>query len=963
VLNGSTGERVGIRPVYKTTSEPSVLEGIDVNAGKPTSSSASIRTGGAAGTVTGVTEESVLTFPAMDKGQTITVAGLTYTATVANSAAEVAAAFANIVSGATSGASTKGTYSGSLLSFGSGKVKDSSTVTFTSAVRFASVDDIAVSSGTTVAGGTIALIPTVYTPPANQGTAGGGIVVGGAGAFAKSGALSVVAGSAASVTAATFTLDDGQILDLNVNDAVTIANGVVTIHKKVLERAGIYLLSQDNVSLRQYSSSGGAAAFATGEVVNLKISRDLPDLAPMYASDVIINGIPIGASRDVDDTVSPQSGNQITSAIAKAAAINEKASSTGVHATVNPTLMTGATMSGTGQTRGTLTINGFTTPMVDTVLDNPRDSRMAVIHAINFISAQTGARAIDSLMDSKGVILVADDGRNIEVAFNTASSDNDFARLTGLKQGVQTATFSLESRVETPINITTATNGNIHRAGLETANYDSKTLTTITTKVRPEVASVSDIKGLNSNDLLINGVAIRAASPSDDTLSSTQSVTSKAEASAIATAAAINASTVQTGVTAVPVPAKIKGNVTDTGLPSAATLTATADHTVSLFINGKNIPVVMSTTQTDSERRAAVVAAIHANAGLTAVDAHDNGNGGVTLTALDGRNVSIWFDSNKVNAGSFGLGEGTATETPDGVTAVSGGNISTTSAATLYASLALQSEKAIQVASGTNGVGQVSSGVQHTAAVAQVSEISISSVQDVVTASNAGTYIEFADMGTATENLSIPDGNGLGGGGVPDSTQGVLSFQSGILYRGDGVSPIPIGKVDSNLDGTQGKPLKINLGYVIADLTKQFFNPVNQHYYEVVTPASRIWDEANTDAGGKTLFGLKGYLATITSQSEQNFINGNGMYGWIGANDKTTEGQWKWVTGPEAGTLFFQSDMSGIGGAMSETIIQTGLKMIRMLVVIRLCAICNHLAMVSLESGMMLMLITLNPAI
>ena len=49
----------------------------------------------------------------------------------------------------------------------------------------------------------------------------------------------------------------------------------------------------------------------------------------------------------------------------------------------------------------------------------------------------------------------------------------------------------------------------------------------------------------------------------------------------------------QTGVTAVPVPAKIKGNVTDTGLPSAATLTATADQTVSLFINGKNIPVVM----------------------------------------------------------------------------------------------------------------------------------------------------------------------------------------------------------------------------------------------------------------------------------------------------------------------------------------------------------------------------------
>jgi hypothetical protein len=141
---------------------------------------------------------------------------------------------------------------------------------------------------------------------------------------------------------------------------------------------------------------------------------------------------------------------------------------------------------------------------------------------------------------------------NIEVAFNTASTDTDFSRLTGLKQGVQTGTFSLESMVETPVNITTATNGNIHRAGLETVNYDSKTLTTVTTKVRPEVTTVSGIKSLNINDLVINGVAIRPAFPADDTLSVTQSVTSKAEASAIATAAAINVSTPLTGVTAVP---------------------------------------------------------------------------------------------------------------------------------------------------------------------------------------------------------------------------------------------------------------------------------------------------------------------------------------------------------------------------------------------------------------------------
>jgi flagellin len=43
------------------------------------------------------------------------------------------------------------------------------------------------------------------------------------------------------------------------------------------------------------------------------------------------------------------------------------------------------------------------------------------------------------------------------------------------------------------------------------------------------------------------------------------------------------------------------------------------------------------------------------------------------------------------------------THTPDGVTAVTGGNINTTSAATVYASVSLQSEKAVKVEPGSNG--------------------------------------------------------------------------------------------------------------------------------------------------------------------------------------------------------------------------------------------------------------------
>ena len=519
--------------------------------------------------------------------------------------------------------------------------------------------------------------------------------MGGAGSFAKAGTLNIVAGGTDAVTTATFTLEDGQILDIKAG--VSITAGIVTIDKQTLDRAGKNILSGGNLTIKQVKADTTAAAFAANDKVTLDVTRSLTKLDTMFSSDVIINGVPIGASRTADDKLSPQiSGNQIASAIAKAAAINLKSDTTGVFATVNPTIMTGAAMFGTGQVSGTLNINGFTTPMINTVLDNSRDSRIATVNAVNFISAQTGVRAVDSLTENGGITLVADDGRNIELFFNTANADADFSRLTGLKQGVQSGTFSLESAVETPINITTATNGNISRAGLAVANYNSYNLSTVTSATRPEVKTVAQIKSLGINDLKINGVAIRAANPDDDTLSNLMSSTSSRAASAIATAAAINESSKITGVTAKAIPVSVQGSVTNRDKP-------TADGTYSLFINGVNVQVSMTTTQTDSQRRTAVVNAVTANQGLTGVGAVDNGNGGVTLKALDGRNVSVWFDSDKVNAGSFGLGYGTSNNNPPGVTGIAAASPTSTTASTVYGSLALESAKAITVAPGDLG--------------------------------------------------------------------------------------------------------------------------------------------------------------------------------------------------------------------------------------------------------------------
>ncbi|MCF6223250.1 MAG: hypothetical protein L3J34_05930 [Flavobacteriaceae bacterium] len=60
------------------------------------------------------------------------------------------------------------------------------------------------------------------------------------------------------------------------------------------------------------------------------------------------------------------------------------------------------------------------------------------------------------------------------------------------------------------------------------------------------------------------------------------------------------------------------------------------------------------------------------------------------------------------------------------------------------------------------------------------------------------------------------------------------------------------------------------------------------------------------------LFGLKGYLATISSQDESKLTGEQSAgAGWIGGSDAATEGEWKWVTGPENGTIFWNGLSGG----------------------------------------------------
>jgi hypothetical protein len=110
------------------------------------------------------------------------------------------------------------------------------------------------------------------------------------------------------------------------------------------------------------------------------------------------------------------------------------------------------------------------------------------------------------------------------------------------------------------------------------------------------------------------------------------------------------------------------------------------------------------------------------------------------------------------------------------------------------------------------------------------------------------------------------------------------------------------------------------------------FSPSTGHYYEPVEAESITWQDARDAAAQRTHNGMQGYLATVTSQAEDDFIvstfknkswvgdDNSGDDGlWIGASDAANEGTWRWVTGPEGqkdngrGLHFFTQDLSEDG--------------------------------------------------
>jgi flagellin len=419
---------------------------------------------------------------------------------------------------------------------------------------------------------------------------------------------------------------------------------------------------------------GRASLTATGHAGATGLAKQI------NAGDLIINGVTVGASTAADDGFS--SSDKSSSAIAKVVAINAVSSQSGVIANVGKTTVSGSAQSA-GAGSGTISINGVSTASI-TVSGDAGVSRTNVVNAINLIAGQTGVRAIDTGDLNKGVQLVADDGRNVVVAFSASTSGTWTAATTGIAAAnVYTGSYQLTSVSGAPITLSSSSSGTIANAGVAAGTYQANvsTVTSVARASQNAAPSNTTTGVLDAGTMRVNGIAIDAAVSASDTASAVQATSSTKAASAIAIAAAINAKTSLTGVTAKAEPTTIVG--------TSFTATSTAKT-----ININNVAISLATTDITVN---AIASKINAVTGQTGVVATDNGRG-MTLTAADGRNISV--------AAVLGASETLSTNVglTSGVTASSDSTAATaTLATTTYGNVTLNSDVAFTLEGGSDG--------------------------------------------------------------------------------------------------------------------------------------------------------------------------------------------------------------------------------------------------------------------
>jgi hypothetical protein len=144
-----------------------------------------------------------------------------------------------------------------------------------------------------------------------------------------------------------------------------------------------------------------------------------------------------------------------------------------------------------------------------------------------------------------------------------------------------------------------------------------------------------------------------------------------------------------------------------------------------------------------------------------------------------------------------------------------------------------------------------------------------------------------------------------------------LTPASGFTLTGNKTRLVVTGSMNSVNQALIG--LKINTGVTKGNVklsvaatinpTGYYYNGVNGHFYKPVTPGGS-YTAARAASLLSTFKGQKGYLLTLTSSSEDLFIQANVPQSniWFAATDEVIDGTWVIDAGPEKGTIMKTSN-------------------------------------------------------
>ncbi len=304
------------------------------------------------------------------------------------------------------------------------------------------------------------------------------------------------------------------------------------------------------------------------------------------------------------------------------------------------------------------------------------------------------------------------------------------------------------------------------------------------------------------------------------------------------------------------------------------------------------------------------------------IDDDASGNVQVTLSVDDG-SLSLGSTSGL----SFSVGDGTSDSTMTFIGAVS--RINDVLSTFNYTSSTLGSHTLTVTVNdqGGNGTGGSQSTTYTTTlhvdditaenatlSVAKGDEIAISGVS--VTGADETVQVWIAAqignlrLGTTT-GVTVVDGNDDGSESymiISGSRTNINNALAQLYYTA------PSGATDYAQLGDSLQMRVLNRGTSNSNLR---YNPDNGHFYELVEEAegTMSWTSALAAAEARSLDGMAGYLATLTSAAETSYITDNiasNVYGdmWLSGHDVATN-DWRWDSGPEEGVPFWTGGLFG----------------------------------------------------